>query len=61
MFTVGVSLVGYYVLLGLFTVINWNLPADLMIFFFFLATSVHFLRRLGLWLCDLIMQVIINL
>lgn len=45
MFTVGVSLVGYYVLLRLFTLINWNLSADLMIFF--LATSVHFLRRLG--------------
>lgn len=34
MFTVGVSLVGYYVLLGLFTLINWNLSADLMLGFF---------------------------
>lgn len=34
MFTVSVSLVGYYVLLGLFTLINWNLSADPMIFFF---------------------------
>lgn len=59
MFTVGLSLVEDYVLLGLFTLINWNLSADLMIFF--LATGVHFLRRLGLWLCDLIMQAIINL